>query len=131
MKFISWNVNGLRACVTKGFADYFNAADADIFAIQETKLFFCDPFQSSQKPYVEKNHTVLRDYIPKGTSLDDYTQDTIDLRLSHMNSIARKSLNGKTPYEMFTFIFGAQLTDLLNIQKIEPENVIQSPVLIK
>lgn len=38
MKFISWNVNGLRACVTKGFADYFNAADADIFAIQETKL---------------------------------------------------------------------------------------------
>ena len=48
-----------------------------------------------------------------------------------MNSIARKSLNGKTPYEMFTFIFGTQLTDLLNIQKIEPENVIQSPVLIK
>lgn len=48
---------------------------------QETKLFFCDPFQSSQKPYVEKNHTVLRDYIPKGTSFDDYTQDTIDLIL--------------------------------------------------
>ena len=38
MKFISWNVNGLRACVTKGFKDYFNAVDADIFAIQETKL---------------------------------------------------------------------------------------------
>ncbi|MBQ9949134.1 MAG: exodeoxyribonuclease III [Clostridia bacterium] len=38
MKLISWNVNGLRACVTKGFADYFNSADADIFAIQETKL---------------------------------------------------------------------------------------------
>ena len=64
------------------------------------------------------------------SSLDDYTQDTIDLILSHMNSIARKSLNGKTPYEMFTYIFGTQLTDLLNIQKIEPENVIQSPILI-
>lgn len=38
MKFISWNVNGLRACVTKGFAEYFNAVEADIFAIQETKL---------------------------------------------------------------------------------------------
>lgn len=38
MKFISWNVNGLRACVTKGFLDYFKAADADIFCLQETKL---------------------------------------------------------------------------------------------
>lgn len=38
MKFISWNVNGLRACVNKGFESYFNSADADIFAIQETKL---------------------------------------------------------------------------------------------
>lgn len=37
-KFISWNVNGLRACVTKGFLDYFNEIDADIFCIQETKL---------------------------------------------------------------------------------------------
>ncbi len=38
MKFISWNVNGLRACVTKGFKDFFNDIDADIFCVQETKL---------------------------------------------------------------------------------------------
>jgi exodeoxyribonuclease III len=38
MKLISWNVNGLRACVQKGFLDYFNEADADIFCLQETKL---------------------------------------------------------------------------------------------
>lgn len=38
MKFVSWNVNGLRACVAKGFADFFAAADADVVAIQETKL---------------------------------------------------------------------------------------------
>lgn len=38
MKFISWNVNGLRACVQKGFAEFFNSIDADVFAIQETKL---------------------------------------------------------------------------------------------
>ena len=37
-KFISWNVNGLRACVTKGFLDYFAQADADVFCVQETKL---------------------------------------------------------------------------------------------
>lgn len=38
MKFVSWNVNGLRACMTKGFADYFAASDADVFCLQETKL---------------------------------------------------------------------------------------------
>ena len=38
MKFISWNVNGLRACVTKGFQDYFDSVQADFFCLQETKL---------------------------------------------------------------------------------------------
>lgn len=38
MKFISWNVNGLRACVNKGFLDFFQKADADIFCVQEIKL---------------------------------------------------------------------------------------------
>lgn len=38
MKMVSWNVNGLRACVTKGFVDIFNKFDADIFCLQETKL---------------------------------------------------------------------------------------------
>lgn len=38
MKFISWNVNGFRACLGKGFADFFRAADADFFCIQETKM---------------------------------------------------------------------------------------------
>ena len=38
MKLISWNVNGLRACMGKGFADFFREADADVFCIQESKL---------------------------------------------------------------------------------------------
>lgn len=38
MKLVSWNVNGIRACVKKGFLDYFNEVNADIFCIQETKL---------------------------------------------------------------------------------------------
>ncbi|MCK5128546.1 MAG: exodeoxyribonuclease III, partial [Clostridiales bacterium] len=38
MKLISWNVNGLRACVKKGFMDYFNEMQADMFCVQELKL---------------------------------------------------------------------------------------------
>lgn len=42
MKLISWNVNGIRACITKGFKEFFKAIDADIFCLQETK---CQPDQ--------------------------------------------------------------------------------------
>ena len=42
MKLISWNVNGIRACITKGFKEFFEAIDADIFCLQETK---CQPGQ--------------------------------------------------------------------------------------
>ena len=38
VKFISWNVNGFRACLTKGFADFFKEADADFVCLQETKM---------------------------------------------------------------------------------------------
>ena len=38
MKLISWNVNGLRACVTKGFQEFFASVQADFFCLQETKL---------------------------------------------------------------------------------------------
>ncbi len=38
MKFVSWNVNGIRACINKGFNDFFDSIDADIFAVQETKM---------------------------------------------------------------------------------------------
>ncbi|HAH78966.1 MAG TPA: exodeoxyribonuclease III, partial [Ruminococcaceae bacterium] len=38
MKLISWNVNGLRACMGKGFVDFFTASGADVFCIQETKM---------------------------------------------------------------------------------------------
>ena len=38
MKLISWNVNGLRACLTKGFPEFFEQEQADIFCIQETKM---------------------------------------------------------------------------------------------
>lgn len=38
MKLVSWNVNGIRACVRKGFYDFFRACDADVFCIQETKM---------------------------------------------------------------------------------------------
>ena len=96
----------------------------------ETDLFFCDPYQSSQKPKVEKNHTLFRDIVPKGESFDHFTQDTVDLIFSHINSIKRKSLNAKTAYDMFSFAFGERIPPLLGIRAVPPEDVIQSPKLL-
>lgn len=98
---------------------------------QETKLFFCDPYCSSQKPRVEKNHTLFRDIVPKGESFNDFTQETVNLIFSHVNSVKRAIFNGKTPYEIFTFTYGNKLAELLGIKEIPASEVIQSPKLLK
>ena len=63
MRLISWNVNGLRAAMKKGFADFFNEIDADIFSIQETKM------QEDQKSFsFEGYHEYWNDADKKGYS---------------------------------------------------------------
>ena len=112
----------------------FSNADAieqNLKGDKETSLFFCRPMKSCDKPHVEKNHTLFRDICPKGTSFDNFTQETVDLIFSHVNSVARKKLNGKTPYELFDFTFGEKITSLFGIKKIPPREVIQSPLLLK
>ena len=97
----------------------------------ETGLFFCDPYQSSQKPKVEKNHAIFRGIAPKGESFDHFTQETVNLIFSHVNSAKRKILNGKTPYEMFSFVYGETVAALFGIRQIPATEVIQSPKLLK
>ena len=96
-----------------------------------SKIFYCDPQQSSQKPHVENNHNFIREILPNGKDWSNLTQDKVDLMFSHINSIPRESLGDKTPYEIFTFIYGRQLADKLNIQKIAKDEVTTTPRLLK
>jgi transposase, IS30 family len=98
---------------------------------RETCLFFCDPYRACQKPKVEKNHTLFRDIVPKGSSFDHFTQDIVNLIFSQINSVKRKSLGGKTPYEVFAFTYGAEIATLLGITPVSAGNVNQSPSLLK
>ncbi|MCC8105293.1 MAG: exodeoxyribonuclease III [Clostridiales bacterium] len=66
MKLISWNVNGLRACVQKGFTDYFMEADADFFCLQETKLQE-GQIELSLRPYQYWNYAEKKGY--SGTAI--------------------------------------------------------------
>ena len=111
------------------FADVFTV-ETGLNDIKETSLFFCDPNKAYQKPHVEKNHTLFRDILPKGCSFDDLEQDTVDLIFSHVNSVKRKQLNGKSPFELFAFAFGQEATKALGISFVEPDQVVQSPRLL-
>ena len=65
-----------------------------------TKLFFCDPMASWQKPHIEKNHEFIRYVIPRGKTLNPYTQEDMTLLMNHINSTRRPSLGNKSPYEL-------------------------------
>ena len=94
-------------------------------------IFYCDPMQSAQKPHVENNHNYIRDIIPNGYPLTHLTQADLDLMFSHINATPRRSLNGKTPYEAFTFLYGIDAAQKLNISPIERDKVILKPCLLQ
>ena len=97
----------------------------------ETHLFYCEPNSPYEKPDIEKNHTLFRDIVPKGSSFDDFAQEKVDLIFSHVNAVKRKQFNGKSAYDVFTFYYSEILANVLGISFIPPENVIQSPRLLK
>ena len=112
------------------FSDVFSFENDDK-GNSEIQLFFCDPMRSSQKPQIEKNHTLFRDIVPKGSSFDDFTQDTVNLIFSHVNSVSRSIYRGKTPFDMFSFFYDERFASLMGIRRIPSEQVVQSPVLLK
>ena len=111
------------------FSDVFSFEN-DPEGKQELHLFFCDPMQSCQKPQVEKNHTLFRDIVPKGKSFDDFSQETVNLIFSHVNSVSRAIYHGKSAYDMFSFIYGEKLASLFGISRIPAADVCQSPKLL-
>lgn len=99
--------------------------------ISETKVFFCEPNAPYEKPHIEKNHTLLRDILPNGSSFDNLTQEKINTIFSHINAVKRKQFYGKSAYDMFTFAYSKEIASALGISYIPAENVIQSPKLLK
>jgi IS30 family transposase len=80
---------------------------------KRTQLFYCDPYSSFQKPNVELNHEFIRKILPKGKSLDAFTQADINLMMSHINSYSRAKLGDKSPLETFGFLYGKDTLDTL------------------
>ena len=117
--------------LTDNGGEFARVDDIEMDVRGESRLFFCDPNRSDQKGRIEKNHTLIRDILPKGTSFDNLTQEDINLVCSHVNSVKRAALNGKSAYELFAFTYGEEIPKLLGISKIPAEDVCQSSKLLQ
>jgi len=99
-------------------------------ATPRTRVFYCDPCASWQKAHVERNHELLRLIRPKGSSFDGLTQDNINTALSHINSYTRPALNDKAPFDLFAFIYGAEIPGKLGIRRMPANDILLKPSLL-
>ena len=98
---------------------------------RRTRMFYCDPSAPYQKGSCERNHEFIRNCIPKGKDLSEYTQSDITLMMNHINSYARKSLGNKCPYEVFRFFYGDKLLNLLGCVTIPAQQITLKPSLFR
>ncbi len=98
-----------------------------------TDIYYCDPMASWQKPHIEKNHEFIRYVIPRGKSLNPYTQEDITLLMNHINSTRRPGLGNKAPYELINEEDEDMwaLFHLLKMDLIPPDEVHLMPDLFE
>lgn len=96
-----------------------------------TRLFYCDPQASWQKPQVENNHRLIRRIIPKGVSFKGLTKADTLLVTRHINSVIRDQFDNRTPFDMMSSEDEKKLLTLLGLQPIPPDEVLLKPALIK
>ena len=96
-----------------------------------TKIFYCDPQASWQKPHVEKNHTFIRRIIPRHTDLNGFSNHQIHLLTRHINSYFREEYGNRTPFEMVVTKEQKKLLSSLELTPIPPDEVLLKPTLMK
>lgn len=114
-----------KVCLTDNGSEFSNpkAIEFDSVENRRTYVFYCDPSAPYQKGSAERNHEFIRCFIPKGTDLESYSQEDISLMMDHINSYSREGLGNKSPYDMFAFLYGEKILDLLKCQRIPPQDV--------
>lgn len=114
-----------RLCLPDNGSEFSNptAIEFNDQGIRRTRIFYCDPSAPYQKGSAERNHEFIRQFIPKGTDIGIYSQEDISLMMDNINSYRRESIGDKSPYEMFSFLYGQNVLDLLGCHLIPPQKV--------
>ncbi len=105
--------------------------ECDKWGEVRTRVFYCDPQRSNQKGGIEVTHEFIRRILPKGTSFNHLTQDDIALMMSHINSYTRKKLNNRSAHQLFSFFYGDEILDRLDIRQIPANDINLTPKLLK
>lgn len=93
------------------------------------KTFYTNPYQATNKAQAERNHGLVRYFLPKGKSLDNLDQETVNMMFSHLNSYVREAKGNKTPYDLVKAKFGVELLYKLNIARIPNKKVRLLPLV--
>ncbi len=138
MLCVSWNVNGLRACVKKGFADFFNEVNADIFAIQETKLqqdqidLVFDGYYSYYNDAIKKGYSGVAVYtkkepicVTRGMGIEEHDQEgrVLTLEYDKFYFVAVYTPNSKRELERLAYrqVWEDAFREYLNnLKKVKP-----------
>lgn len=94
-------------------------------------VFYCDPGASWQKGAIEKNHEYIRYILPKKKSFNNLTEKQVNRIKSHINSVCRDSLKGKSPYDVAEQLITKELLKEMGFERIKADEVKLSPKLLK
>ncbi len=96
-----------------------------------TYVFYCDPQRSNQKGGIEVTHEFIRRILPKKTYFKELTQEKVQLMMNHINSYTRKKLNNKSAHQLFSFFYGEDTAEKLEMKAISANEIILKPELLK
>jgi IS30 family transposase len=101
------------------------------FPVWRTQVYYCDAGSPYQKGSCEVNHELIRRILPKGTDFDQLEQEDVNRMMNHINSYKRKKLNGRSPYETFSFYHGEEVLQMLGCSPVAAGEIMLKPALLK
>lgn len=121
-----------KVILTDNGSEFKNAKSLETseFGTPRTRIFYCDPMSSWQKPHIEKSHEFIRKVIPKGRTFNNLSQCHITKLTNHINSFARVSLENQTPFHLAQKFIGPKVKFLLELKAINPDDVTLKPSLL-
>ena len=108
----------------------FKSVSKIVEAFPNINIFYCHPYASYEKGNIENNHELLRRIIPKGISLKPYTQSDYNKIANNINSLYRKKLGGKCPFDLIENYISLETLKQMGLEKVQDIDVNLTPFLL-
>lgn len=124
--------SSFNICLTDNGSEFLDTKSLEFDSVgnPRMKVFYCDPMASHQKGQLEKNHEYIRYVLPKGSSFNYLTQEKVTLLINHINSISRKKLNDKTPFDLAEVMMNKNLLDALSLKRVDADDIYLNEDLV-